>query len=372
MKPILFTSFLLGISILSSAQSAGPLSGNNFGTLELSGADVSWHQIENASGSDNAYAVFDNISNVVGAHTDYLVLTKFKFNIPADKVITGIQVVVENTDPGGATADHSIRLLKNGELTGLDRSTGKLYFNENYRDEFNSYGSTIDLWGETWTPEDINSEGFGVAISAKRAVKTVPTKGAIDDVRITVYYSTRLTTLPLRLVSFAGFAKNDRTTLNWRTIEELAMKHFEVERSANGTDFTTIGTVPCANRALPNDYSFDDRNPVNGNSWYRLKIVSVDGAITYSRIITIHNSSTASHYLFPSPWRQGSTLFIRNTTNEKLTIVFYSTSGELLGKATTSNHIVPTENIKSTSGTIHYKIYNEEKEATGSGKITAY
>lgn len=372
MKRTLLLTFFLLPAIILSAQSIGPNWGTGFSTLELAGGNATWSNIENASGSDDAFAAFDDLEDVVGSHTDYLIVSGFKFSIPAEARILGIEAFIESSDETESTADHSIRLVKDGIPVGSDYSTGALYFSLNFRDQYNKYGGPTDLWGKDWRPDEINDQGFGIAIAAKRIVTGTPTKGAIDDVRLTVYYTTNFATLPLRLVSFSASPKKDRTTLTWRTMEESAMERFEVERSANGTDFAAIGTVPCLNRLMASEYSFDDRSPVNGTEWYRLKIISINGAITYSRIITVYNTVQASFYLYPSPWHKGSSLFIRNTRNERLTVVFYSTTGELVGRVTTSTHTVPMEKLQALTGCIHYKIFSEDEQVLGSGKISVF
>ena len=44
-----------------------------------------------------------------------------------------------------------------------------------------------DLWGETWTAEDINDADFGVGFSVHRTALNNP---AVDHIRITIYYTT--------------------------------------------------------------------------------------------------------------------------------------------------------------------------------------
>jgi len=50
------------------------------------------------------------------------------------------------------------------------------------------YGSSTDLWGETWTADEINYDNFGVVISVQNT-GGAGNDGQIDYVSITVYYS---------------------------------------------------------------------------------------------------------------------------------------------------------------------------------------
>ncbi|MBI2581455.1 VCBS repeat-containing protein [Candidatus Woesearchaeota archaeon] len=63
----------------------------------------------------------------------------------------------------------SVRLVKNGKISGKDKSTNAELPSEL---TYVSYGSPSDLWGLDIVPSDINSKGFGVAYSAHGSVYT--------------------------------------------------------------------------------------------------------------------------------------------------------------------------------------------------------
>lgn len=372
MKKPLFTILMAGCSVLAVAQSTGPNYSRSTQNVPFENSESSWLDLPNASGSDDVFATFEDLPNVEGAYTDYLFATNFNFNIPTGYRIKGIEVVVETLDQTGNTADHSIRLIKKGEAVGNDNAQGNMFFNANVRDQYTVYGGPNDLWGEEWTAEDINSSFFGVAFSAKRAKAGGSMKAGVDDIRIVVYFVQHFATLPLKLTSFSAIARNEKVIVSWNTIDESSMDRFTVERSVDGTTFNSLGDIACTNRSQLNSYSYTDNDPVAGTAWYRLKMISVDGATTYSKIVTVYSTKIVHHYLFPSPWKIGSTLFIRNPLGEKLTVCFYSSSGELLSKTTTSGQQVNPGKLKVLNGNIHYKILNALEVETGSGKLIVY
>jgi hypothetical protein len=57
-----------------------------------------------------------------------------------------------------------------------------------------SYGSSSDLWGETWTAEEINDEDFGVVLSVKALVSDGD--AYVDHIQITVYYTENIGPFP--------------------------------------------------------------------------------------------------------------------------------------------------------------------------------
>jgi hypothetical protein len=105
------------------------------------------------------------------------------------------------------------------------------------------------------------------------------------------YFSSSNFTLPLDLITFTGSLKNSTTTLlKWKTENEVNVSHFVVERSINGTNFNSIGTVAANNITALQEYSFTDNEVANQQSlivYYRLRMVDIDGQYKYSKVISI-------------------------------------------------------------------------------------
>ncbi|MEY4927379.1 MAG: hypothetical protein RI894_1815, partial [Bacteroidota bacterium] len=90
----------------------------------------------------------------------------------------------------------------------------------------------------------------------------------------------RTNVLPVQLVYFVGTAEGCAVTLHWQTATEENNKQFVVQRSKNGQDFETIGTIAGAGSTnVAQNYSFDDKQPSFTNT-YRLLQVDFDGTTT--------------------------------------------------------------------------------------------
>ena len=80
--------------------------------------------------------------------------------------------------------------------------------------------------------------------------------------------------LPLTLLEFNGRLQNNNAVLNWKTDNEQNSSHFEIERSLDGRNYSSIGNITAANIAGVHQYGFTDNNisalgvPV---VYYRLK-----------------------------------------------------------------------------------------------------
>jgi hypothetical protein len=361
-KPLLLLSSLFCCALLY-AQPMGPNTGSASNNTALASSSRSWTTTANTYSSDNTYASFGNLSNTVGSFTDYLVVTGFNFNVPAGLSVLGISIEIERSDVNGNTADHSIRIVKDGNIETAERSTGIAY---PATDAYQSYGGSTDLWGQTWNYKELNDPGFGVAIAAKRINTGGQTQGRVDHVRITLYFQAFIT-LPVQLTAFnANKSTGNNVLVRWSTADESAIDHYEIERSTNGRDYRAIGSVMSRNSSSATSYSFNDNQSVKGTSWYRLKIIEQTGSTKNSGIALIRIDDKNTHVLFPTLVRNGEFLSVSNPGIEPLTIRFYSVTGELSGKTTTNTGQVK---VNAAAGMLRYTIVDDKGKLAGAGSV---
>lgn len=91
--------------------------------------------------------------------------------------------------------------------------------------------------------------------------------------------------LPVKLSAF-DVSKNDNSiTLAWTTATEINSSHFDIQRSNDGKEWSTIGSVNAAGSvSVEQNYSYKDETPGDGTNYYRLKIVDADASAEYSPI----------------------------------------------------------------------------------------
>lgn len=91
---------------------------------------------------------------------------------------------------------------------------------------------------------------------------------------------------------------NDKDVLlEWKVENTELANEYAVERSEDGTDFTSIGSVKATSSYL---YNFHDRSPIEGQSYYRLRMVGT-GLNNISAAKGIELSATAFTRIIPSP-----------------------------------------------------------------------
>ncbi|GAB3871936.1 hypothetical protein GCM10028824_21730 [Hymenobacter segetis] len=91
-------------------------------------------------------------------------------------------------------------------------------------------------------------------------------------------------------------------SLSWATASEKNSDRFEIQRSATGEAYETLGLVKGqGNTTLAHDYSFVDSRSLAGTAYYRLRQVDSDGTFSYSPVVTVQTEASAKVVLYPNP-----------------------------------------------------------------------
>lgn len=112
--------------------------------------------------------------------------------------------------------------------------------------------------------------------------------------------------LPLQLFSFtAQLYQQHKALLEWETALEINTSHFVIEESFDGAIYQYLGKVSAANASGNHKYQFIDEQLKNGLNYYRLKMIDIDGATSYSPVrfvnYQIENTAVSSVKLYPNP-----------------------------------------------------------------------
>ncbi len=95
-------------------------------------------------------------------------------------------------------------------------------------------------------------------------------------------------TLPLNLLSFTGEVKQNDDLLKWTTANEINTDYFIVEQSSDGSVFKRVAKIKAAGTTPGNkDYSFSQSSLLNTGGFYRLKMVDINEAFTYSPVLKL-------------------------------------------------------------------------------------
>lgn len=168
-----------------------------------------------------------------------------------------------------------------------DASSGSSYATS----EFGNGGS------ETFTTQTFTSPGvYNIEIVADK----LSGSGCLSLATASITVSG---TLPVQLLSFNGRLINGQSQLSWRTATEINASHYLIERSADGINFLSIGSVKATgNSAIETAYQFVDVSPFATFNYYRLKMVDEDGKSTYSAVIKLYSNSSTKVIASPNPF----------------------------------------------------------------------
>ncbi len=135
--------------------------------------------------------------------------------------------------------------------------------------------------------------------------------------------------LSVELIDFNGVNVDNEIALSWITASEQNNSHFVVERSNDANVWTAIAVENGAGTTTSmQHYETMDRNPSNGDNYYRLKQFDFDGKMTISDIISVSSSGVNKVTVYPNP------------SNDRISVI--------------SNHEILNVTIVDIRGTVVY------------------
>lgn len=190
-------------------------------------------------------------------------------------------------------------------------------------------------------------------------VRSVDNVDGAARIRIFNFVEPGGSTLPVQMSLFNAKQSGEQVKLDWATQSESNSDRFEVERSTNGKDFKVIATIRAAgNSTLTQNYSAIDNNPENGNNYYRLRQVDLDGKFTYSMIKTLKWSTIELVKLYPNPVRNMVNVRFTPERNETTAITLFDGSGKTLQRrniaAVAGSNMVTAWNVEGLAPGIYF------------------
>ena len=143
--------------------------------------------------------------------------------------------------------------------------------------------------------------------------------------------------LPIKLGDF--YTKiNDCSTVDimWNTYSEENFEKAEVQKSIDGKNYISIGTVKTKGNgtSVNNSYLFTDNSPlVSGTIYYRLKVIDLDKTYTYSRVATaiVNCDNAMDMNIYPNPTHgQASVSFSGFKTNNMREVLLLNVKGDIV------------------------------------------
>lgn len=144
-------------------------------------------------------------------------------------------------------------------------------------------------------------------------------------------YSYTGVTLATEFISFDGkFISNGVAELTWDFSTDQPHDYFEIERSADGSNFASLGKYTSS---AP--YKFIDPAVKAGTNYYRIKEVDKNGKIVYSKTVKLfYDPSRAIVSAFPNPVNDVLSVRISAAERTGVKIILTDIEGKMIYKRT--------------------------------------
>jgi len=169
--------------------------------------------------------------------------------------------------------------------------------------------------------------------------------GTSDPNRFRLVYSTSTIqslsgVVPVTYSGVRAWQQDNGVMVEWKIANEASVKSYEVEKSTDGKQFTSLTTVSSyGNSIAANTYDWVDANPSTGTSYYRIKATSINGEVQYSQLLKINVGRTGNSVsVYPNPV-VGNTMGLQmnNMAKGNYSILLVNTNGQVI-MSKTLNH----------------------------------
>ncbi len=189
-------------------------------------------------------------------------------------------------------------------------------------------------------------------------------------------------TLPVTLLNFSGYRSGSRNQLQWTTVTEINNQGFELQRSADGNNFTTIDFIQSqstgGNSNVQLSYLYTDNSISTGKHYYRLRQLDIDGQGRFSNVIKIDGqipSEVRVDGVFPNPVVTNTlNLQLTSPNRQSLAIYLYDMSGRIVLSRNipveTGSNTIPVDISQAATNLYQLKIMDSRGYNCGNIKVS--
>lgn len=140
--------------------------------------------------------------------------------------------------------------------------------------------------------------------------------------------------LPRDWTQFELDKQDDMVVVKWATKAQVPHSQYQIERANTDQNFRPIASLPYSEMANSEPtYTYIDRNPLPGLSFYRVRALRGDKGDEFSNTLEMRmpGESSSSFKVYPSPVGQERTLSIEyfSVSDEKVGFYLFDSSGKL-------------------------------------------
>ncbi|MFZ1306384.1 MAG: T9SS type A sorting domain-containing protein [Ferruginibacter sp.] len=177
--------------------------------------------------------------------------------------------------------------------------------------------------------------------------------------------SAKVPPLSIKLTYFKGTQTEKKHFLSWKVVCTSAEARFELQRSTDGSNYTPIYAFAASKDRCENPFDFTDAVPAEGKNYYRLKLIDVDGKISFSNTLLLTQKTAYFDLvsLYPNVvHNQISVLKINTAKKENITVSVSDFTGRVVQKQMISLQIglnqIPVQTTGLSAGIFNVTVYS--------------
>ena len=131
------------------------------------------------------------------------------------------------------------------------------------------------------------------------------------------------------LLNFNVQKRNRNVDLNWTMVSEDNVDFYEIERSSDGVVFELLEKQEVTSVSAPSYYQIIDNQPLDGESFYRLKLNYGDGSVYYTENQQVKfEIDFRTIQIYPNPTNEFINITLRELAGKKGTIEIFNSFGQ--------------------------------------------
>ena len=162
--------------------------------------------------------------------------------------------------------------------------------------------------------------------------------------------------LPVKIANLNATTNNNSVAISFDALNETNIEKYNIERSSNGTNFTTVGSLSAFNNSSERTYHFTDVNVATGTYLYRIAIVDKNGKISYSTLLKVAIQTKITLNVYPNP---ASNEIVVSGISKGSTIQIIDASGKVVSTKVVSNQSQTVDISRLSKGVFFVRVSND-------------
>jgi len=140
--------------------------------------------------------------------------------------------------------------------------------------------------------------------------------------------------LPVTMVDFKGFVKNEVVNLTWLVTDEKDLSRYDIYSSVDGTNYSLCGSVSATTSAIGiKTYQFQDLSNKSALVYYRIKAMNNDETGEWSSIVALHTTKPVVNKplkVYPNPATDYINMEFEGTVPSYFNVLVMDMSGKVV------------------------------------------